>query len=272
MAATRENAFPLPPRKPGTRTPDFLLIGAMKAGTTTLSEWLRHHPDLFLSRPKEPQFFSRAEAARRGWDWYGGLFAPARPDQLVGEASTCYSRWPHFGDVAGRLAEHVPDARLIFLARHPVERAYSHYRHEMQRVLARGEAPSSFEDALDALPEIVDASCYPTQLDRFLAHYPEDRLLVLLTDDLHRGPDDVWSRVQAFLGVAAHERPSVAANERANAFGDHLAKRAAEERLEAGYDSWPRRIARRVVPQSLRLRMRRALIAPRVSPAGSVWL
>ena len=234
----------------------------MKAGTTTLSEWLRHHPELFLCRPKEPQFFSRAEAAGRGWAWYGSLFSEAGPGQLVGEASTCYSRWPHFGDVPERLAAHMPEAKLIFLMRHPVERAYSHYRHEMQRWIARGKTPLDFDRALEEIPEIIDASLYATQIDHFLAHYPEEQLLLLTTNDLDENPDQVWERIQNFLGISSVPRTT---GERANAFGDHLAKRAMEKRLEEAGTSVFFRLARRLAPKALRANVRQALIDPRRS-------
>lgn len=236
----------------------------MKAGTTTLSTWLAQHPGLYLCRPKEPQFFSRAEAASRGWAWYSALFEEAEAGQLLGEASTCYTRWPQFGDVAGRLGEAVPGARLIYLVRHPVERAYSHYRHEMQRVLARGETPLDFETALQEIPEIIDASLYGVQIDRMLEHYSSDRILILLTDDLKERPTEVWNDVQTFLGVDLTPVPDLGAG-RANEFGDHLAKRAMENRLAGAYDSWPLRLARRFVSPELRLRIRKKLIDPRVS-------
>jgi hypothetical protein len=264
VSAGINKTFALPPRPSGSRLPDFLLIGAMKAGTTTLSEWLRQHPGLYLCRPKEPQFFSRAESAERGWDWYSGLFADAGPDQLVGEASTCYSRWPHFGEVAGRLAEHVPEARLIFLARHPVERAYSHYRHEMQRLVARGEEPLSFEAALEQDPEIVDASLYAVQLDRFREHYADDQILLLLTEDLDEHAEETWRRVQAFLAVDQLPVPKQA-KQRANEFGDYIAKRAMEGRLTEARQNPLFRGLRRVAPAGLRAAARRFLIHPRAS-------
>ena len=114
------------------RLPDFMLIGAMKSGTTTLHAYLSRHPGLFLCTPKEPGFFSRDERYARGLDWYRELFTDAQPEQLCGEASTCYSRWPHFENAAPRIAADVPGAKLLYITRDPVERAYSHYRHLME--------------------------------------------------------------------------------------------------------------------------------------------
>jgi len=185
------------------RLPDFLVIGAMKGGSTTLWGMLARHPQLFMCEPKEPQFFSRPERWPGGLPAYRALFAGAGPGQLAGEASTCYSRWPHFGDVAGRIAETLPNVKLIYQLRHPVERAHSHYRHAMEERSARGTGPViSFAAALRELPEIVDASRYHAQLAQYLARFPRERIHVLTLDDLRAEPERVWSELQKFLGVS----------------------------------------------------------------------
>ena len=180
------------------RLPDFIMIGAMKSGTTTLHRHMSRHPRVFVSRPKEPQFFSRDHKYARGMSWYRSLFAEAGEEQVCGEASTCYSRWPHYGDVPGRIASHLPDVKLIYLMRHPVERAYSHYRHEMrihrQRVV-------SFERALREYPEIFDASLYARQIEQYLRHFPLERMLLLTFDDLKENPQATMDRIHRFLGI-----------------------------------------------------------------------
>lgn len=184
------------------RLPDFVLIGAMKSGTTTLYEYLARHDRVFMAQPKEPQFFSRDHVYARGLDWYRGLFAAAGAEQLCGEASTCYSRWPHFGDVPARLRQHVPDVRLVYLMRHPVERAYSHYRHEMIARQVRGTGPVvGFEQALDEIPEIFDASLYMRQIERYLLNFPRERLFCATLEDLEADPQRVLAPLQDFLGA-----------------------------------------------------------------------
>lgn len=187
------------------RMPDFVLLGAMKSGTTTLHEYLDAHPGIWMSTPKEPQFFSRDHVYARGFDWYRGLFAGARADQVCGEASTCYTRFPYFGDVAAKVREHLPDARFLYLMRHPVERAYSHYRHLMQERSLANEPVLSFERALDEIPEIVDTSLYLRQLETWFARYPRERFHLIVLDDLERDPATVLLGVQEFLGVAPHD-------------------------------------------------------------------
>src|SRR4051812_39114595 len=97
------------------RLPDFVVIGAMKSGTTSLYHWLAQHPSVRLPRAKEPHFFSREERWSRGVDWYRGLFAEASHDHVTGEFSTSYTA-PHFSGVAAdRMARVLPSAQLVYL-------------------------------------------------------------------------------------------------------------------------------------------------------------
>jgi hypothetical protein len=197
------------------RDPDFLLIGSMKSGSTTLFEYLSRHPQVFTCRPKEPQYFSREEVNRRGIDWYRSLFAAASPDQICGEASTCYTRWPHFGDVAGRIAASLPGARLIFIMRNPVDRAYSHYRHLMQERDKLGEPVLSFQAALEQIPEIIDTCLYLKQVEQYLAHFPRERFFFLTLEELRAEPEQVLRKLQGFLGLDHFDlvtKKAVAAN------------------------------------------------------------
>ncbi|MCP4004324.1 MAG: hypothetical protein GY725_09025 [bacterium] len=183
------------------RCPDFFLIGAMKSGTTSLQEYLQRHPQIFMCTPKEPQFFSRDAVFARGIDWYRALFAEAKKGQLCGEASTCYARHPHFGDVAGRIKAHVPDARFLFIMRHPVERAYAHYRHLMEERGVTGQALLSFEEALERIPEIIDTSLYRRQIGAFHVQFSAERFHFLTLDELRAQPIPTLAAIQRFLGV-----------------------------------------------------------------------
>jgi hypothetical protein len=183
------------------RDPDFLVIGSMKSGSTTLFEYLGRHPQVFACEPKEPQYFSREEVNRRGIDWYRSLFAAASPEQICGEGSTCYTRWPHFGDVAGRIAAALPDVRLVFIMRNPVDRAYSHYRHLMQERDKLGGPVLSFREALEEIPEIIDTSLYLKQIEQYLTHFPRDRFFLLTLDELRAEPERVLQELQEFLGL-----------------------------------------------------------------------
>jgi hypothetical protein len=206
------------------RWPDFLLIGAMKAGTTTLWGHLSRHSRIFMSTPKEPQYWSRAAVRARGADWYRSLFANARPDQLCGEASACYTRWPEFPGVPELIASQLPRVKLIYLVRHPAERAYSHYAHEMEERALRGTGPQlSFAEALSSIPNLIDASRFDVQIERYLAVFPRSALHVLRLEDLGDSPDEAWARVQDFLELSREPLASDA-DRTDNRAGDRFAR------------------------------------------------
>lgn len=199
--------------------PNFLILGAQKAGTTALFSYLRAHPRITGPAWKEVSYFDRHYA--RGTRWYRGQFPLARRP-LVGEASPSYVFHPL---APARVAALVPEARLIVLVRNPVDRAYSHYQHEV----ALRREPLSFEDALGKEDErlrgeeermLADPSYfsrewwdhtylargrYAEQLGRWLAVFPRERLLVVPTEDLSDDAAGTYGRVLDFLGAPAHE-------------------------------------------------------------------
>lgn len=105
-------------------TPTFLVIGAAKCGTTTLCELLGAHPDVFVTDPKEPHYFSRVKRHLKQ-EWYEGLFAGATTEKALGEGSTSYSHPNRINLVAPTLRRLVPDCRLVYVVRHPVRRLES---------------------------------------------------------------------------------------------------------------------------------------------------
>ncbi|MBN1256443.1 MAG: sulfotransferase domain-containing protein [Planctomycetes bacterium] len=178
------------------RLPDFLIIGAAKSGTTTLHSYLERHSMVCMSTPKEPEYFSRQEIYEKGEAWYRGLFSEARADQLCGEASTTYTRWPHTQDAAGRIGKLLPNAKLIYIMRNPVDRTYSHFVHHTRYAINK-----TFEQALADDDIYVDCSRYLFQIKRYLEFYPRESFLFLFFDDLKENPGALLQRIQAFLGL-----------------------------------------------------------------------
>ena len=179
-----------------TRLPDFLIIGAMKSGTTTLHDHLVRNPGVFMASPKEPNFFSIDEVYQRGRDWYGSLFADARSDQICGEASPSYTRYPRFGHTAARIAESLPDVKLVYLLRHPVDRFYSNY------VFDRSYGHrDSIRETLRDRTYVLETSNYMLQIEKYLDHFPREQLLCLLLDDLRRNSQNLLNQVFDFLNV-----------------------------------------------------------------------
>jgi len=202
--------------------PDFLVIGAQKAGTTALYAYLRWHPGIAGPSWKEVSFFDRHWW--RGEAWYRGQFPLRAGERLVGEASPSYLFHPLAPERARSL---VPGAKLVALLRDPVDRAYSQYQHEV----ALGREPLSFEDALAAEDErlvgeverlIADPRAfsrawwdhtytargrYAEQLERWLEAFPSEQLLVVRTEELGERPAETYASILAFLGAEPHELP-----------------------------------------------------------------
>lgn len=186
--------------------PNFVVIGAMRSGTTTLATLLRTHPAVHLCRPKEPHFFDLHWD--RGLDWYRSLFAGWNGQRAIGEATPAYQYDPV---ALERLAATLPGVRLVAILRNPVDRAYSHYWHRR----ARGVEPLTFTDALAAEPQrlargdrrarmdfsYVDRGRYLAQLQRAAGLVGRGRLHVLLLDDLRAQPRAAYAGVCRFLDI-----------------------------------------------------------------------
>jgi hypothetical protein len=199
--------------------PDFLVIGAQKAGTTALYAYLRWHPAILGPFWKEVSFFDRHWA--KGEEWYRGQLPLRSEGKLVGEASPSYVFHPLAPE---RVFTVVPDVRLIVLLREPGDRAYSHYQHEV----ALGRDSLAFEDALEAEDERVQGEVerlcadprafsrawwdhtyasrgmYADQLERWFELFPREHVLALTTEELGARPAETYASVLSFLGAQPH--------------------------------------------------------------------
>jgi hypothetical protein len=178
--------------------PTFLVIGAMKCGTTSLYYYLAEHPEIGMSRRKETDFFLDDHGNwEHGRDWYAKQFpedAPAR-----GECSPNYTKRHLFDGVAERITSVCPDVKLIYLVRDPVERTISHYWGSYRQ--GREERPFETAVADMAHSNYVLTSRYHMQLQPYLDRFREDNLLVCATEGLKRTPTDTLQRIYRFLGV-----------------------------------------------------------------------
>ncbi len=212
--------------------PDFVVIGAQKAGTTSLYAYLSTHPDIIPAAQKEIHYFDLHYG--EGERWYRAMFPTRRHVArarnggrriVTGEASPYYLFHPL---AAQRAVRTLPDARLVVLLRNPVDRAWSHYRHEVRA----GREQLSFADALAAEPDrlagaeaalragLANAATlahrtssyiargrYAQQLRRWLDHYPRESLLVLQAEELFEQPVREFGHVVEHLGVAHMSEP-----------------------------------------------------------------
>ncbi len=155
------------------RLPDYVIVGMMKSGTSSLYRWLAQQPECAPAGAKEPDFFSRDEVWARGVSWYSTMFDHAPRDKLVGEASTSYTKpFANSSVSAQRMARLLPDARLILVVREPTERLRSHYRHELRR----GRERRTLVEAM-AMPgnAYVTLSRYHEWLLPYIERFPESR-------------------------------------------------------------------------------------------------
>ncbi|MCK0509204.1 sulfotransferase domain-containing protein [Aromatoleum anaerobium] len=186
------------------RKPDFIIIGAAKAGTTSLYHYLARHPNIFMSEPKEPTYFARDERYRKGEIWYLSLFNDAKPHQLCGEASTNYTNWPLYPATVARMAELAPDAKLIYILRHPVDRTYSHYIQLIQNI--RTDDPDykfnkTFEEHIAGDDSVIQSSNYMLQINQYLTRFTCNQMLFLVFEDFVRDPRTSLIHVADFLGI-----------------------------------------------------------------------
>jgi hypothetical protein len=180
---------------PHGRLPDFVIIGAMKCGTTSLHGMLGAHPDIFMSREKELHFFSEDMNLARGEAWYRRQFRTPLP--LCGEASPSYAAWPRHGGVPERMRALIPEARLIYCVRDPIERAVSHYHH----ALASGVYRLPVDEGIRREPFLRQGR-YATQLERYLAAgWREDRILVVQAEAMRTRRGEVMDGILRFLGL-----------------------------------------------------------------------
>lgn len=224
-------------------TPDFLIIGAQRGGTTSLYRYLVEHPQVKGTLCKEVHFFDLNYA--KGWPWYLAHFPiclNGQRDFTTGEASPYYLFHPH---APKRAAVHLPDKKLIAVLRNPIERAYSHYQHEV----GRGFEKASFEEALAREEGLMEhenkrlqtiegynsfahmhysyrsRGVYVEQLKRWLAHFPRERFLILKSEELFKNAASIFSRVLEFLELPQWAPASFTAfNEGKHKGQPHVAK------------------------------------------------
>lgn len=178
------------------RRPDYIVIGAMKCGTSTLAAQLGAQTGLFMTDPKEPNYFSDDENFARGPDWYSGLFAAAASDDLLGEASTHYTKRPDYPQTIARLKASVPAPRLVYMIRDPIARLVSHYVH----IWSEGETGDPIGVALEKEPRLVDYGRYGWQITPFVEAFGPEAILLTSLERLTAAPQAELTRIAAHIG------------------------------------------------------------------------
>jgi hypothetical protein len=234
------------------RKPDFIIIGAMKSATSTLHVQLSDQPGIFMSEPKEPNFFSDDDQFEKGVGYYTGLFDNAEPGDICGESSTHYTKLPDYPDTIKRMKAVLDSPKLIYVMRHPVERLISHYIHQWSRSVIKCDIIK----AIHTYPELVNYSCYAQQLKPYLNEFGRENILLVFQEAFRADPERQLQRIADFIGypgpVSWH-----------HAAGD---QNISSQRIRKfpGYslivDSTPmRRLRRKCVPQAFRDRVKKSL-------------
>jgi hypothetical protein len=193
--------MPLTGRASETPRLDFVGIGVQKAATSWLFTCLQEHPSIKASRAisnKELNFFNHHWEL--GYRWLHGGFEFG--DWLCGEFT---SRYFHDANVPARIAAYHPGIKLLVVLREPVERALSQHRHEIRRL--RLPVGSRFLEAMEHNPSYLEQGRYATHLERWLDHFDETQIRVLLYDDVRADPPGAIKEVFGFLGVNAGFSP-----------------------------------------------------------------
>lgn len=204
--------------------PDFLIIGAGKSGTTSIDNYLKQHPEIFMSERKEPNFFAYEKLDPQtlihdkgqlkyyqnsilNLKDYLELFEQAAPGQIKGEVSNTYL---YIQDAPHRIKHYIPDVKLIVILRQPVERLYSRYLH-----LARDNRlpTKKFSDVLDKNTiwwernDLIKEGMYYKNLSRYFELFPSGNIKVFLFEDFNKYPERTLQSIFKFLGVDDNFKP-----------------------------------------------------------------
>ena len=233
----------------GGALPNLVVIGAQKCGTSGLHYQLGLHPEIWMSSPKELNFFIEERNWPRGPDWYRSCF-DARA-KVRGESSPNYTAYPQHLGVPERMHSVVPDAKLVYVVRDPLERIAAHWVHNYAKRREKGDLA---ETLTHPNASYVVRSQYHMQLQRFLAHYPLERILVIEQEELRSAPHETLRRVFEFTGVD----PGFT-DPRFGAQRHRTSRKTRASRLAVRLERLSGSRARRVVPKNLWLALDKKL-------------
>lgn len=206
--------------------PTFLIAGASRSGTTSLTHYLRNHPEIYIPAEKELRFFDQDARYSRGLDFYEGLFDGWSGEPVVGECSPPYFnraitfdrdgayQWSPEDDAPARIRQAYPELKIVLTLRDPVTRGYSQF---WKNVRQGRERASSYREALrselagDRRPEShpycwIYRNRYSVHLDRWLELFEREQLRVTIFEEWIEEPRHCVEQVAAYLGVSSKIR------------------------------------------------------------------
>ena len=247
--------------------PNAFVIGAPKCATTSLCDLLDEHPDVFVCPRKEVAYFSHDRIYAKGWDWYREQFAGHAGERVVVDGSTAYSMTQRYPRCVDRLAKALPDARLVYIVRHPVEQVRSWW--VQTRVNDDGDPfTDDFNADLRREPTwFVDQARYLTQVSAYERRFPPGRMEVLFFEDFARDPTTAARRCFEHFSVDPNALVApIDAHRHLNATDSRRERSDVAIRLKhtPGYHA-----VKRLVPRRLRgwARWRCLTVRPRGKPS-----
>lgn len=184
---------------------DFFVPGFSKCGTTTLFSVLNSHPELFIPEIKEPVYFGTSPGNEKT-AWYEALYANADSGHKKGDCSTFYGSVVMEADACREMFANNPQARILFIARDPVDRIESSFR-EMHNSAPRFglNTPFQLEDALIEMPQIIGDTMYFSRMKTYRDKFGKSRVMTVFLEDLIAHTEKVANRCYEFLGVSQYK-------------------------------------------------------------------
>jgi hypothetical protein len=181
------------------RLPNFLIVGAMKAGTSSLYRDLLAQREIFLPSDKEPHcLVSEDVLTEAGLRNYAKHFRRASSHQICGEASTGYTKLPDFVGVPQRALRVLgPETKIIYLVRAPIERIRSHHYHDF----SEGNAPRSIDEALEIMPSLIHYSRYAMQIQPWIHEFGRPQVQIIEFERFVRDRAKIVCEICEWLGV-----------------------------------------------------------------------
>lgn len=196
------------------KRPNLFVVGAMKSGSTTLHDYLAEHPEIFMSAEKEPGFFVPELWKEKSEEEYNQLFTAASNEKYLGESSTHYTKLPTYSGVAARIHQHSPEAKILYVVRHPVKRTISHYLHNRRELYLHAENRPILK-AIEQDEIYTAYSNYAMQIRPYYEYFVKENVQIVLFEEMIASPETVLKEIFQWLGVK-HTFP-VANSKKSNA-------------------------------------------------------
>lgn len=242
-----------------SRLPDFLIIGAMKAGTTSLHDYLGKHPDIHTSSPKEIHYFLDSKYNNKSLDWYKSHFSTNKKVSGTSpqEYTKCHTH--NCKNVPKRIYKHIPNIKLIYLVREPIKRIISHYTEALEGGYAPKEGLNKFLQNYKTNHYVL-TSLYYYQISQYLKYFKKEQILIIKNEDLLYNRLKTLNEIFRFLDVQEILDSSVFDYKKN--IGDTKKRKT---KIGKFFFSHKTAVIRRVLPKKLKSYLKRSNIIKNVS-------